>query len=200
MTINSIRVIRPKRESKSSRAPVAHVHMEIDNGTVLRGMSLVKRKDSYMLVMPSVERRDGSTLYLYHPISQEARKLMTDAVVAAYEEMVTRNLRNYTMSFGEGGTIDFSSVDVQRFNRYRELKGSASVVVDNMIVLNRIAILPDEMTGALRLEMPHREFARFGSRQAYFRFPTEDYMRLYHLVMDAYTGAVSGEDSSKVYR
>lgn len=194
MTINSVRVIRPKRESKSGRAPVAHVHMEIDGGTAFRGMALMKRKNGYMLVMPSVERRDGSTQYLYHPISQEARKQMTDAVVAAYEEMEKQNLRDYTMSFEEGGATEFSSVEVRRYDRYRDLKGSASVVVDSAIVLNRIAILSDEMTGALRLEMPHREFARFGSRQAYFRFTQEDYMRLYHLVMDAYTGTGEKED------
>lgn len=194
MTINSVRVILPKRTPTSHRSPIAHVHMEIDNGIPLRGMTLRKKKDgSYMLVMPAIQLENNSMLYFYHPVNQEVRDQMTEAVVAAYEEMLEKSLHDHTKTFDEGGVADFTSVTVRRFDRYRELKGSASVVLDEALVMNRIAILIDEATGALRMGMPYREFSRFGSRQAYFRFPSEDYMRLYHLVMANYTGVDAAE-------
>lgn len=190
MTINSVRVILPKHAPTSHRSPIAHVHMEIDNGIMLHGMALRKKKDgSYMLVMPAIQLENNSLLYYYHPINQEIRDQMTNAVVTTYEEMLEQSLHDYKKVFDEGGTVEFSSVTVRRFDHYRALKGSASVVLDDALMVNRIAVLIDEPTGALRLEMPYREFARFGSRQAYFRFPAEDYMRLYRVVMDNYTGA-----------
>lgn len=68
---------------------LAKVNVELDNQLWLRGMFLMKRDDGTMFLrMPVRTNADGRRVNLYHPRTQAARDMLTDAVLPLYEAAV----------------------------------------------------------------------------------------------------------------
>ena len=79
--------IYPHNDPDSNTA--AKVNVELDGEIWLRGMYLVKREDGTMyLRMPRRTHADGKRVDIYHPRSQAARDMLTEAVMPLYEAAV----------------------------------------------------------------------------------------------------------------
>jgi stage V sporulation protein G len=79
--ITEIRVTL-KREDKLK----AFVNVTFDNQFVIRGLKVISGKSGYFISMPSRRRPDGSHQDIAHPVNNEARRLLEEKVLAAYDE------------------------------------------------------------------------------------------------------------------
>lgn len=77
--------IYPHLNDASSNT-LAKVNVELDNALWLRGMYLMQKADgTRFLRMPRRTNADGRRVNLYHPRTQVARDMLTDAVMPLYE-------------------------------------------------------------------------------------------------------------------
>lgn len=190
MKITSIRVIRPKDRT----SPVlAYADVELSTGIQLRDMRLLRRRsedEPPLLRMPSKPSKNGVSRDIYNPITKEAREELTQAVIKALQQAVEQNVNDLTVSFEEAATTPmFGNIHIHRFPHNRQLKAFASCVVDGEIALNRLAVVLDEETKALRLTMPNHTIVRTGGFASYYRMNPDSYKLLYEEVMGAYTAA-----------
>ncbi len=81
MEITDIRVTL-KNEDKLK----AFVNITFDNQFVVRGLKVINGKTGYFVSMPSRKRPDGTHQDIAHPVNNEARRLIGDRVLAAYEK------------------------------------------------------------------------------------------------------------------
>lgn len=82
-------IIYPHNEADSNT--LATVSVELDHTFWLRGMYLTKRQDgTCYLRMPSRALPDGRRVNQYHPRTQAARDMLTDAVMPLYAEAVAK--------------------------------------------------------------------------------------------------------------
>ena len=81
MEITDIRVTL-KNEDKMK----AFVNITFDNQFVVRGLKVINGKTGYFVSMPSRKRPDGTHQDIAHPVNNEARRLIEDRVLAAYEK------------------------------------------------------------------------------------------------------------------
>ncbi len=81
MEITDIRVTL-KNEDKLK----AFVNITFDNQFVVRGLKVINGKTGYFVSMPSRKRPDGTHQDIAHPVNNEARRLIEDKVLAAYEK------------------------------------------------------------------------------------------------------------------
>ncbi len=68
----------------------AFANVTFDNAFVVRGLKVISGRDGYFISMPSRRMKDGSHHDIAHPINNETRKMIEDAVLEAYE----RELKN----------------------------------------------------------------------------------------------------------
>lgn len=81
MEITDIRVTL-KNEDKLK----AFVNITFDNQFVVRGLKVINGKTGYFVSMPSRKRPDGTHQDIAHPVNNEARRLIEERVLAAYEK------------------------------------------------------------------------------------------------------------------
>lgn len=81
MQITEVRIILRDEEKLKGFANVT-----FDNMLVIRGMKIIAGSKGYFLSMPSRKRPDGTHQDVAHPINNEARRVLEEAVLAAYEE------------------------------------------------------------------------------------------------------------------
>ena len=82
-------IIYPHNEADSNT--LATVSVELDHMFWLRGMYLTKRQDgTCYLRMPSRALPDGRRVNQYHPRTQAARDMLTDAVMPLYAEAAAK--------------------------------------------------------------------------------------------------------------
>ena len=73
----------------------ARVALQLDGELWLRGMVLMAREDSSVwLATPRIDISNGQQMNLYHPLSKEARDLLTDGALPYYEEAVRTARKN----------------------------------------------------------------------------------------------------------
>ena len=63
----------------------AYVTITIENCFVVRDLKIIKGNDGLFVAMPSKKRKDGQFKDIAHPLNQETRAEIEDAVFAAYE-------------------------------------------------------------------------------------------------------------------
>jgi stage V sporulation protein G len=80
MEITEIRVTL-KNEEKLK----AFVNITFDNQFVVRGLKVISGKTGYFVSMPSRRRPDGSHQDIAHPVNNEARRIIEEKILAAYE-------------------------------------------------------------------------------------------------------------------
>lgn len=66
----------------------AYVTITIDNCFVIRDLKIIKGHEGLFVAMPSKKRKDGQFKDIAHPLNQETRAEIEDAVFAAFENEV----------------------------------------------------------------------------------------------------------------
>jgi len=61
-------------------------NVTFDNAFVVRGMKIIAGNNGYFISMPSRKRPDGTHQDVAHPVNNEARRLIEEKILAAYEE------------------------------------------------------------------------------------------------------------------
>lgn len=78
-------------KTKKSGPVLAYANVVIYNQFIIRGIALVEtEKNGRFLSMPARKMRDRDRHYrdMCHPLNQEIREQLTDAVFAAYDEFI----------------------------------------------------------------------------------------------------------------
>jgi stage V sporulation protein G len=65
----------------------AFVSVTFDNAFVVRGLKVISGKEGYFVSMPSRKRKDGSYQDIAHPINNDMRKKLEDAILDEYEKV-----------------------------------------------------------------------------------------------------------------
>jgi stage V sporulation protein G len=71
----------------------AFVNVTFDDCFVVRGMKVIKGATGYFVSMPSRRMNDGTYRDIAHPITNEFREKVENAVLAAYYEEARRSGR-----------------------------------------------------------------------------------------------------------
>lgn len=66
----------------------AYVSITIDGCFVVRDLKVIQGNTGLFVAMPSKKRKDGQFRDIAHPLNQETRNLIEEAVFAAFEEEV----------------------------------------------------------------------------------------------------------------
>lgn len=63
----------------------AYVSITIENSFVVRDLKVIQGTSGLFVAMPSKKRKDGQFRDIAHPLNQETRDMIEDAVFNAYE-------------------------------------------------------------------------------------------------------------------
>lgn len=63
----------------------AYVSITIDNCFVVRDLKIIQGPSGLFVAMPSKKRKDGQFRDIAHPLNQDTRAMIEDAVFEAYE-------------------------------------------------------------------------------------------------------------------
>jgi stage V sporulation protein G len=66
----------------------AFVSITFDNAFVVRGLKVIDGNTGLFVAMPSRRRKDGEFRDIAHPINNETRQMIEDAVLAEYERQL----------------------------------------------------------------------------------------------------------------
>ena len=172
-------------EGKTATRAIATV--TFDNAIALHGLSVVQRKDGGMFVTMAARLNEETKRYediYYHPISVEARKELADKVLEAYAKVQENpEVRSFDMGDPEK-KMKLDSIRL-RDTSGKSLK-SACVVLDDGMVLNRIAICSNAETGELYLRMPSRKTKGNGFKDVYHPISAEAREQLTETILAAY--------------
>lgn len=194
MIISSVRIIRPKDRASSV---LAFADMTVDGGVTFRSMRLIRSREEDgkpVLRMPRAELKNGTYQDVYNPVSTEVRIQMTDAVISALEGAEAAGVNDFTLEFDvEPVQPDFSRVRIRKFPENRTVKAFTSCILDEAIAMNRMAIILNEETQALRISMPSYPSPRGSGNTSYYRLRQEQYGLLYNAMLAAYTAPDEAE-------
>jgi stage V sporulation protein G len=83
MQITEVRLtLRPEDRLK------AFVSITFDNAFVVRGLKVIEGNTGLFVAMPSRRRKDGEFRDIAHPINNETRQMIEDAVLSEYERQL----------------------------------------------------------------------------------------------------------------
>lgn len=68
----------------------AYVTITFDDCFVIRDIKVIKGNDGLFVAMPSKKRKDGQFKDIAHPLNQETRDHIENAIFDAYEEEVRK--------------------------------------------------------------------------------------------------------------
>ena len=66
----------------------AYVSITIDNCFVVRDLKIIQGPSGLFVAMPSKKRKDGQFRDIAHPLNQDTRAMIEDAVFEAYESQL----------------------------------------------------------------------------------------------------------------
>ena len=66
----------------------AFVSITFDNAFVVRGLKVIDGNTGLFVAMPSRRRKDGEFRDIAHPINNETRQMIEDAVLSEYERQL----------------------------------------------------------------------------------------------------------------
>lgn len=84
MDITDVRVKKINSEGKIR----AIASITIDNAFVVRDIRVIEGQNGLFIAMPNKKLPDGEYRDVAHPITQEARNIIQQAILAAYDEAV----------------------------------------------------------------------------------------------------------------
>lgn len=80
----------------------AFVNITFDNSFVIRGLKVIHGNSGYFVSMPSRRRPDGTHQDIAHPINNEARRMIEQKVLEAYQRRLEED--SAEVSAGEGSS------------------------------------------------------------------------------------------------
>lgn len=83
MKITEVKVF-PVNEDKLK----AYVSITLDNAFVVRDLKVIQGHSGLFVAMPSKKRKDGQFRDIAHPLNQEMRNEIEDAIFAEYEKQL----------------------------------------------------------------------------------------------------------------
>ncbi len=86
MEITDIRVTLRNEDKLKGFANIT-----LDNQFVIRGLKIIAGTNGFFVSMPSRKRPDGSHQDIAHPVNSDARKMVEERVLMAYEETVSNS-------------------------------------------------------------------------------------------------------------
>lgn len=66
----------------------AYATITIDDAFIIRDLKIIKGHEGLFVAMPSKRRKDGQFKDIAHPLNQETREMIENAVFEAYEKEV----------------------------------------------------------------------------------------------------------------
>lgn len=66
----------------------AFVSITFDNAFVVRGLKVIEGNTGLFVAMPSRRRKDGEFRDIAHPINNETRQMIEDAILSEYERQL----------------------------------------------------------------------------------------------------------------
>lgn len=67
----------------------AYATITIDDVFIIRDLKIIKGHDGLFVAMPSKKRKDGQFKDIAHPLNQETREMIENAVFDAYKKEVS---------------------------------------------------------------------------------------------------------------
>lgn len=83
MKITDVRVRKVDKEDSKLRAVVS---ITIDDCFVVHDIKVIEGKDSLFIAMPSRKTKEGEYKDVAHPISTEARSMLSEVIIEAYKK------------------------------------------------------------------------------------------------------------------
>ncbi|MCB0407583.1 MAG: septation regulator SpoVG [Bdellovibrionales bacterium] len=66
----------------------AYVTITLDDAFVVRDLKIIKGHEGLFVAMPSKQRKDGQFKDIAHPLNQETRQMLEEAIFDAYEKEI----------------------------------------------------------------------------------------------------------------
>ena len=66
----------------------AYVTITLDDAFVVRDLKIIKGHEGLFVAMPSKKRKDGQFKDIAHPLNQETRQMLEEAIFDAYEKEI----------------------------------------------------------------------------------------------------------------
>lgn len=85
----------------------AYVTITIDGVFVVRDLKIIKGNEGLFVAMPSKKRKDGQFKDIAHPLNQETRNEIEQAIFDAYENEVRSMGENLSDIRREGSSDDY---------------------------------------------------------------------------------------------
>ena len=202
MNIISTRVIRPKDRSS---VVLANVEITFDTGIKLLNMHLFKPRNeegANYLKMPTITTQPGVVRGVYNPTSQEMREKMTKAAEAALAQAVEADVNDYTAVFEELApeayrAPKFSNFYIHWFDNDKPVRAFVSLLMDDCIALNRLAVIRDPDTQMLAVRIPKHPIQKGRRQVGYYRIQGSAYDQLYSQVIAAYSNRPSPDQDGQ---
>lgn len=83
MKITSINVRKVEKEDSNLRA---FVNITVDDALAVKDLRIIDGNNGLFVAMPSRKNKDGEYRDIVHPINQEVRDKMEEAIIKAYNE------------------------------------------------------------------------------------------------------------------
>ncbi|MCL2689977.1 MAG: septation regulator SpoVG [Chitinispirillia bacterium] len=86
MEITDVRIVLVASQERLK----AFASITLDSCFVVTGLRVISGPQGYFVSMPSRRRRDGSYQDILHPINNEARKMIEDKILDAFEAEINK--------------------------------------------------------------------------------------------------------------
>lgn len=83
MQITNVRIVKMCNEQEGLLKAIANV--TIDNMLAIHDIRLIQTNERMFIAMPNKQINDGTYKDVVHPINQQGRDLITEAVISAYQ-------------------------------------------------------------------------------------------------------------------
>lgn len=84
----------------------AYVSIIIDHCFIIRELKLVDGEDGLFVSMPSRRRRDGSFKDIAHPLNSDARRMIEQKVIEAFNHLVESDTKNHKSAVNDIEDVD----------------------------------------------------------------------------------------------
>jgi stage V sporulation protein G len=142
---------------------------------VLRAMRLIRGSSRRYVAMPTRQTGTGRVFEVYHPITAEARKVLEDLVFDGYDQQMSGRAFEPSLPIQIGSQCEDFVITNVRVKPYDELKlkGFASMVLDDCIVINGIKLIVGKSRHFVQMPNVRKKTGRFRD----LAFPTEPRIR-----------------------
>ncbi len=83
----------------------AFANITFDEQFVIRGLKIINGNNGYFVSMPSRKRGDGTHQDIAHPINNQMREKIEEAVLAAYEDELKNSVSRVSASRNDGTRV-----------------------------------------------------------------------------------------------